>query len=61
MTPHPMTSLPLDSNINLLNGEWKELLATVERCGWTPLSVHAERVHRSLSRLILHAKYAPQD
>lgn len=61
MTPHPMASLPLDSDISLLNGDWSELLATVERCGWKPLSVHAERVHRSLSRLILHAKYAPQD
>ena len=61
MTPHPMASLPLDLDINLLNGSWTDLLAMVERCGWTPLSVHAERVHRSLSRLILHARCAPQD
>ena len=61
ITPHPMESLPLDSGIELLNGKWKELLTMVERCGWKPVSVHAERVHRSLSRLILHAKYVPRD
>jgi hypothetical protein len=32
----------------------------LERCGWLPQSVHIERVHRSLSRLILHAQRAPQ-
>ena len=36
------------------NGWWTS-------CGWAPQSVHVERVHRSLSRLILHARCAPQD
>ncbi len=57
------TTLPLsfNQNIALLNGEWSDVLTVIERCGWQPQSAHVERVHRSLSRLILHARCAPQD
>ena len=58
---HTTSRLPLDGEFALLNGEWPEVLTVVERCGWRPQSVHVERVHRSLSRLILHAKCVPQD
>ena len=58
---HTTSSLPLDHDFALLNGEWSTVLAVIERCGWHPQSVHVERVHRSLSRLILHARCAPQD
>ena len=54
-------SLPLDHDFALLNGEWSTVLAVIERCGWHPQSAHVERVHRSLSRLILHARCAPRD
>ena len=57
---HTTSHLPLDGEFTLLSGDWLEVLATIERCGWQPQSVHMERVHRSLSRLILHAKCAPQ-
>ena len=63
---HPLeenttASLPLDHAFSLLNGAWPDVRELVERCGWSPQSVHVERVHRSLSRLILHARCAPQD
>ncbi len=54
-------ALPLDHAFSLLNGTWPDVRGLVERCGWSPQSVHVERVHRSLSRLILHAQCAPQD
>ena len=53
-------ALPLDRSFALLNGDWSEVRQLVEACGWTPHSVHVERVHRSLSRMILHARCAPQ-
>ena len=57
---HTTRALPLDHPFSLLNGAWPDVRGLVERCGWTPQSVHVERVHRSLSRLILHAQRAPQ-
>ena len=59
--PHPEQAISLDEPVALLHGEWRELLAIVKRCGWHPESAHVERVHRSLSRLILHARCVPQD
>ena len=58
---HTTAALPLDHTFSLLNGAWPDVRELVERCGWAPQSVHVERVHRSLSRLILHARCAPQD
>ena len=58
---HTTSPLPLDHDFALLNGEWPVIVTMIERCGWTPQSAHVERVHRSLSRLILHARCAPQD
>ena len=57
---HTTSSLPLNHNFALLNGEWSAVHSMIEQCGWTPQSTHMERVHRSLSRLILHARCAPQ-
>ena len=61
--PNELTTspLPLSHDFALLNGDWNEVLGVIERCGWKPQSAHVERVHRSLSRLILHARCAPQD
>ena len=61
LAEHTTDSLPLDHPFALLNGEWPEVQRLVTSCGWAPQSVHVERVHRSLSRLILHARCAPQD
>ena len=58
---HTTSSLSLDHDFALLNGEWSAIRSMIERCGWIPQSAHVERVHRSLSRLILHARCAPQD
>ena len=58
---HTTRALSLDHPFSLLNGAWPHVRGLVERCGWLPQSVHVERVHRSLSRLILHAQRAPQD
>ena len=58
---HTTSSLSLDHDFALLNGEWSAVRSMIERCGWIPQSAHVERVHRSLSRLILHARCAPQD
>ncbi|MGB0516706.1 MAG: TRM11 family SAM-dependent methyltransferase [Poseidonia sp.] len=57
---HTQEALSLDHAFAMLHGEWSATLSVVERCGWQPVSVHVERVHRSLSRLILHARCAPQ-
>ena len=62
---HPLeetTTEPVELGhpFNLLNGTWSDVHALIERCGWTVKSAHVERVHRSLSRLILHARCAPQ-
>ena len=57
---HTLERLSLDHAFAMLHGEWSATLSVVERCGWQPVSVHVERVHRSLSRLILHARCAPQ-
>ena len=56
---HTQEALSLDHAFAMLHGEWSATLSVVERCGWQPVSVHVERVHRSLSRLILHARCAP--
>ena len=56
---HTLEALSLDHAFAMLHGEWSATLSVVERCGWQPVSVHVERVHRSLSRLILHARCAP--
>ena len=61
MNPHPETSLSLDDDLPLLSGDWPSLRSRIEDAGWRPISAHVERVHRSLSRLILHARCAPQD
>ena len=58
---HTTSPLPLDHDFALLNGEWAAVVSMIEGCGWTLQSAHVERVHRSLSRLILHARCAPQD
>ena len=56
---HTLEALSLDHAFAMMHGEWSATLSVVERCGWQPVSVHVERVHRSLSRLILHARCAP--
>jgi len=61
LEPHSEERLPMDGPYRLLHGEWSEVMGLIECCGWRLESVHAERVHRSLSRLILHARCAPQD
>ena len=61
LEPHPDSAVPLDHEMPLLHGTWQDVLAVIARCGWSPQSAHVERVHRSLSRLILHARCAPQD
>ena len=61
LAEHTTDGLPLDHPFALLNGEWPDVQRLVTSCGWAPQSVHVERVHRSLSRLILHARCAPQD
>ena len=60
LTEHTTDALPLDHPFALLNGDWSDVRRLVESCGWAPQSVHVERVHRSLSRLILHARCVPQ-
>jgi len=60
LAEHTTDGLPLDHPFALLNGEWSDVRHLVKSCGWAPQSVHVERVHRSLSRLILHARCAPQ-
>tara|TARA_B100000900_G_scaffold182150_1_gene154512 strand:- start:162 stop:1310 length:1149 start_codon:yes stop_codon:yes gene_type:complete len=57
---HSTAALSLDHTFSLLNGTWPGVRGLIERCGWVPVSVHVERVHRSLSRLILHARCAAQ-
>ena len=61
MVPHPETAIELDNNLPLLNGDWHDMMAIVRACGWVVQAGYVERVHRSLSRLILHARCAPQD
>ena len=61
LAEHTTDGLPLNHPFALLNGEWPDVQRLVASCGWAPQSVHVERVHRSLSRLILHARCAPQD
>ena len=61
LQPHPEAALSFDAPISLLHGEWKDVRERIEATGWTLNSAHVERVHRSLSRLILHARCAPQD
>jgi putative methyltransferase (TIGR01177 family) len=61
MEPHPESSVPWEQEVPLLYGTWQDMLAVIAQCGWSPQSAHVERVHRSLSRLILHARCAPQD
>ena len=51
----------LDEHVRLVNGEWEGLLQTMVGQGWNPRTAWVERVHRSLSRLILLAECAPQD
>ncbi len=58
---HTTERIEVNHPFNLLNGEWPDVHALIERCGWSVQSAHVERVHRSLSRLILHARCAPQD
>ena len=58
---HTTKRIEVDHPFDLLNGEWSNVHALIERCGWIVQSAHVERVHRSLSRLILHARCAPQD
>ena len=57
---HTTEALSLNHPFALLNGDWPEVRGLIEACGWAPQSVHIERVHRSLSRLILHARCAPR-
>ena len=49
-----------DEPVQPLHGGWSELLDLIRREGWQPEHAHVERVHRSLSRLILLARCAPQ-
>jgi len=54
-------TVALDEHVRLVNGEWEGLLQTMVEQGWNPRTAWVERVHRSLSRLILLAECAPQD
>jgi tRNA (guanine10-N2)-dimethyltransferase len=60
LEPHPTTELSVEQTMPLLRGSWDEVKAVVSEAGWQLVSGHVERVHRSLSRLILHARCAPQ-
>lgn len=53
-------SVELNEPVQLLHGEWSNLLAAITNQGWNPCEAFVERVHRSLSRLILLAEYVPQ-
>jgi len=61
MGERPNDAVGLDEPVELLSGSWKGLQVLMTSCGWLIKSVHVEHVHRSISRLILLAKYAPQD
>tara|TARA_X000001036_G_scaffold330505_1_gene309221 strand:- start:382 stop:1605 length:1224 start_codon:yes stop_codon:yes gene_type:complete len=61
MGERPYAGVGLDEHVELLSGSWKDLKELMAGCGWEIESAHVEHVHRSLSRLILLAKYAPQD
>lgn len=60
MGERPHTEVGLDENVELLSGSWGDLKELMTACGWAVKSAHIEHVHRSLSRLILLAKYVPQ-
>jgi tRNA G10 N-methylase Trm11 len=60
LEPHPTTEISVEQTMPLLRGSWDEVKAVVSEAGWQLVSGHVERVHRSLSRLILHARCAPQ-
>ena len=61
LTNHSSKKLEIEENIRMLYGEWREMPEMLSRCGWQLQSIFAERVHRSLSRLILHSRCVPQD
>ena len=63
---HPMgerihEAVELNESVDLLHGDWHGLQSMMVRTGWHPTSAHVEHVHRSLSRLVLLARYAPLD
>lgn len=60
MDPHPVDEVNLEEALPLLRGEWEAMKTLIAEAGWHLQSGHVERVHRSLSRLILHARCAPQ-
>ena len=53
---HTTSSLPFDQPFKLLNGTWENVMRVIHETGWVLRSVHAERVHRSLARLVVHAQ-----
>jgi len=55
------TSLEDNSPIELLHGEWKSLQQLMKSSGWQIKERWIEHVHGSLSRLVIHAEYAPLD
>lgn len=61
MGERPNLPVGFEEAVELLNGSWPELLLLLKSCGWLPQSAHIEHVHKSLSRLILLARYVPQD
>jgi putative methyltransferase (TIGR01177 family) len=61
MGERPNLPVSFDEDVELLSGSWPELLLLLESCGWAPQSAHVEHVHKSLSRLILLARYVPRD
>jgi tRNA G10 N-methylase Trm11 len=61
MGERPNLPVSFDEEVELLSGSWPELLLLLESCGWAPKSAHVEHVHKSLSRLILLARYVPRD
>ena len=61
LDPHPDDEVNLEEALPLLRGTWTDMKALIAEAGWHLHSGYVERVHRSLSRLILHARCAPQD
>ena len=53
---HTTSSLSFDQPFELLNGTWENVMRVIKETGWVLRSVHAERVHRSLGRLVVHAQ-----
>lgn len=55
------SSLPINSQVKLLHGDWASLQNLLNNSGWGVKGRWVEHVHGSLSRLVIHAKYVLQD